>query len=39
MMNAKSERESDPKNFGERIIEFRIVVGKMSTIEVSRTFL
>jgi hypothetical protein len=28
-MNVKCERESDPKNFGTRIIEFGAMVGKI----------
>jgi hypothetical protein len=29
IMNAKCERESDPENFGARITEFEVVVGKI----------
>jgi hypothetical protein len=28
-MDAKCERETDPENFSARIIEFRVVVGKI----------
>jgi hypothetical protein len=34
----KSERGSDPENFGIRITEFRVVVEKIRGIEVLRTF-
>jgi hypothetical protein len=37
-MNAKGERGSDPENFGARITEFGVVVGKIRRNEVSRIF-
>jgi hypothetical protein len=38
-MNAKSERRTDSRNFGARITEFGVVVGKMRWFEVSRAIL
>jgi hypothetical protein len=38
-MNAKGERESDSENFGARITEFGIVVGKIRRFEVLRAIL
>jgi hypothetical protein len=38
IMNAKSER-TDSRNFGERITEFAVVVGKIRWFEVLRAIL
>jgi hypothetical protein len=38
-MNAWNERSSDPKNFGERITRFEVVVEKIRNFEVSGLFL
>jgi hypothetical protein len=38
-MNAKSERGSDSENFGARITEFGVVVGKIWRFEVSGAIL
>jgi hypothetical protein len=38
-MNAKGERESDSENFGTRITEFGVVVGKIRRFEVLRAIL
>jgi hypothetical protein len=38
-MNAKSVRRIDSENFGTRIIEFRVVVGKIRWFEVLRAIL
>jgi hypothetical protein len=39
IMNAKSVRRIDSENFGARIIEFRVVVGKIRWFEVLRAIL
>jgi hypothetical protein len=39
IMNAKSERRSDSRNFGARITEFGIVDGKIRWFEVLRAIL
>jgi hypothetical protein len=39
IMNVKYERERDPKNFGARITEFEVVVGKIRRFEVLRAIL
>jgi hypothetical protein len=38
-MNAKGERRSDSRNFGARITEFGVVVGKIQWFEVLRAIL
>jgi hypothetical protein len=38
-MNAWNERESDSKNFGERIIEFEVTVAKIWRKGVVGTYL
>jgi hypothetical protein len=39
IINAKSERRSDSGNFGVRITEFGVVVGKTRWFEVLRAIL
>jgi hypothetical protein len=38
-MNASNERRSDPKNFGEGITRFGLMVEKIRNFEVSGLFL